>query len=254
MSRKRLGEILLEEGLIDEQDLDEALRYKEQSGYRLGTALVALRIIGEWQLTEALSKVLSLPVADLASQPPSAAALRRIPARLAERFDLIPWRLEGRGKAAQLVVAMTDPLNRTVIKRMEDVAGCEVRPVLAGLSAIQRSIRQHYHGTEKGKVVAAAERLRALQQEEDPFGDPTHPGGRGGGEDSDDAGPTRHRAQGQAVERKERSPSDHAAFALEIKFRALLHVLLKKQVLSEKEYTDTLKALLNAALRRSGRG
>jgi len=63
MARRRLGEVLIEEGLIDQSDLDEALRYKEKSGYRLGTALVALRIIAEWQLTEALSKALEIPLA-----------------------------------------------------------------------------------------------------------------------------------------------------------------------------------------------
>ena len=118
VAKKRLGEILLEEGLIDESDLDQALEYKEKSGYRLGTALVALRVIAEWQLTEALGKALQLPVVDLVGTPPRKSALRRIPARLAERFDLIPMRVEGSGADRQLVIAMSDPLNRSVIKRM----------------------------------------------------------------------------------------------------------------------------------------
>jgi type IV pilus assembly protein PilB len=162
MPRKRLGEILLEEGLIDQDDLSEALQYKEKSGYRLGTALVALRIIGEWQLTEALAKTLDLPVADLVNHPPSSAALERIPSRLAERFDLIPIRLERRGQGKRLVVAMSDPLNRTVLRRMEEVAGCPVQPNLASLSTIQRAISQYYHHAAKSHVVAKAEKSVAV--------------------------------------------------------------------------------------------
>ena len=75
MVKKKLGEILLEEGLIDEHDLEQALEYKEKSGYRLGTALVALRVIAEWQLTEALGKALNLPVADLVATPPKKSRL-----------------------------------------------------------------------------------------------------------------------------------------------------------------------------------
>jgi type IV pilus assembly protein PilB len=223
MAKKRLGEILLEDGLIDEQDLAEALKYKEQSGYRLGTALVALRIIGEWQLTEALGKTLELPVVDLVSSPPTQAALRRIPARLAERFDLVPLHLEGQGKNQVLVVAMSDPLNRSVIKRMEDVVGCPVRPVLAGLSAIQRAIRTHYHGSVPSQVVAAAERMRAS------------------GRITTEPSSSKLRAGAHGL------PTANTLQGLTFKFRALLFLLLKKKLITEKEFITTLRRLLVVA-------
>ena len=162
MTRKRLGEVLMDQGLIDDEDLQQALSYQEKSGYRLGTSLVALRIIAEWQLTEALGAALDVEVIDLSEVQPEAEALERLSATLAERYDLIPVRMEeevDRGKV--LVVAMSDPLNRSNIQRIEHAAGCPVHPALASLSAIQRSIRIHYHGASPGKVLSAASRIKA---------------------------------------------------------------------------------------------
>lgn len=228
MSKKRIGEILMEEGLIDEEDLSEALKYKEQSGYKLGSALVALRIIGEWQLTEALGKALDLPVVDLAADPPSPAALRKIPPRLSERFDLIPWKIERDGKTHRLLVAMSDPLNASVVRRMSAVAEMEIKPVLAGLSSIQRAIRQNYHDAEKSRVLERAERMTSEKRRV-----PERGAAETFGVDSMDDATLR----GSAEERLE---------ILELRHRALLHLLLKKQLLTEKDYAKVLKELVTS--------
>jgi hypothetical protein len=247
MARKRLGEILMEDGLIDEDDLEEALKYKEQSGYRLGTSLVALRIIAEWQLTEALGKALQLPVVDLSSTQPSREALKRIPARLAERFDLIPLEMEGEGKDAQLLIAMSDPLNRTVLKRMQDVAGCPIRPALAGLSSIQRSIREHYHETAKSRIIKNAEKMSAARS------------GRMRVKSGAQLAPpsqveTMERLVSELKSMKEKGPMPvplptrenlgEYLLGLEVKLRALLHLALKKKLISEREYAQTIKHFL----------
>lgn len=251
MARKRLGEILIEEGLIDDHDLDEALKYKEKSGYRLGTALVALRIIAEWQLTEALGKALQLPVVDLSTSPPSKEALKRIPARLAERFDLIPVSVEGKGKNRELLVAMSDPINRSVIKRMQDVAGCRVRPALAGLTSIQRAISEHYHGAETGETIRKADRYRTA--ETTPEIKPQRPKSF-----RPDPASTVSRlleeakALGGKSAKAPRTPPATAdlgdlLLGLEYKLRAMLHLLLKKQIITEREYVECLKHFLDAA-------
>jgi hypothetical protein len=257
MTKKRLGEILLEEGFIDEEDLSEALKYKEKSGYRLGTALVALRMICEWQLTQALGKALDLPVIDLSASPPTSAALRRIPARLAERFDLVPLRLEGRGKHQVLIVAMSDPLNSAVIKRMEGVAGMHVHPVLAGLSTIQRAIRLHYYQSERSSVYDAAAKLNTsnrshsrvshrsnINSDDNTRQYPDHlakltsvPDGVG-------------ELQLPGLYQPDADASD-SLHALNYKFRALLHLLLRKKLITEREYAETLKNLISTSVQRS---
>ncbi|HOX45336.1 MAG TPA: hypothetical protein PK668_17200 [Myxococcota bacterium] len=254
MPRRRLGEVLMEEGLIDQADLDEALRYKEKSGYRLGTALVALRIIAEWQLTEALSKALDMPLVDLTKERPTREALRLIPARLAERFDLIPLRLEGKGKGRSLQVAMSDPLNHSVIKRMQDLAGCEVTALLASLSAIQKAIRVHYHGGPSEPATDPDE--APLPPPGDPYAEAesTH-------EqtltfllaEAEDLG----RAAAASESRKTAAPALTVApapqrtLALEIRFRALLHLMLKKGLVQGQEYAEALQHMLDALAKES---
>jgi type IV pilus assembly protein PilB len=242
VAKKRLGEILLEEGLIDEHDLEQALEYKEKSGYRLGTALVALRVIAEWQLTEALGKALQLPVVDLAGTPPRKSALSRIPARLAERFDLIPLRLEGSGTDQQLIIAMSDPLNRAVVKRMQDVAGCPTKPVLASLSAIQRAIRDHYHESEKSKTLTDAEKIRTTHKRARPKVQTL--------DTSWDASIVQFFEELKKIRSKKRVSKEEFVeylLALEFKIRSLLHLMLKKKLISEREYALTLKHFVDTS-------
>jgi len=249
VARKRLGEILIEEGLIDERDLNQALKYKEQSGYRLGTSLVALRIIAEWQLTEALGKALNLAVVDLVEIIPSASALSKIPSRLAERFDLIPLKITGRGKNKELMIAMSDPLNRSVIKRMQDVAECPIKPVLAGLSAIQRAIREHYHPTAKSKTLKRAERIRTARISKQQSGQAVSAKVRRKTtmkrliKELDSIG--KDTQLGLALLPAQENLGEYL-LNLEIKLRALLHLMLKKKVISQKEYVQTLKHFLEA--------
>lgn len=257
MARKRLGEILIEEGLIDDHDLTEALKYKEKSGYRLGTALVALRIIAEWQLTEALGKALDLPVVDLSSRRPTKEALKRIPARLAERFDLIPVKMEGKGHNRELLVAMSDPINRSVIKRMQDVAGCPVRPALAGLTSIQRAIHTHYHGAKAGETIRKANRYRTAETtpEVKPHGMPRfHPDPASTISRLVDEAKALGRKQPQAPPPPSASELGQLLLGLEYKLRAMLHLLLKKQIITEREYVECLRHFLDAAGGGSGGG
>jgi type IV pilus assembly protein PilB len=249
MARKRLGEILIEEGLIDDRDLEEAIKYKEKSGYRLGTALVALRIIAEWQLTEALGKALQLPVVDLKDSSPSAEALALIPSRLAERFDLIPLRIDGVGDDRELVIAMSDPLNRAVIRRMQDVAGLTIRPALAGLSAIQRAIRDHYHGAEKSETFEDAESVRISI----PSRQMTHPWASMEQEKKEST-ISRIVREVEHIAEEPAAPEDVPShqnlvdyvLSLDLKVRTLLHLMLKKGLVSDREFVACLKHFLDA--------
>jgi hypothetical protein len=238
MARKRLGDVLLEQGLIDEADLQEALRYKERSGYRLGTALVALRLISDWQLAEALSQALELPLADLTKERVSREALRLIPARLAERFDLLPLRLEQGPRGPGLVLAMSDPQNQSVLRRMQDIAGLPVRPVLAALPAIQRAIQTHYRGLTAAEFESAEpeptheQTIHALLREAEALVEPP----------ADDRAEPAATAPTPAVA----PPAGQRTLALEIRFRALLHLMLKKNLITGRDYAESLQHLLQA--------
>ena len=146
MARKKLGEILLERGIIDQDQLNSALAYQRQWGHRLGVALVAKGFITEGMLCKILGEVMSLPAVDLSKVDFEPEALRLVPFNTCENNDLIPFALEtGRGKDS-LVVAMADPMNLAIIDEIEFTTGLKVRPVLATISAINSAIRKYYRG------------------------------------------------------------------------------------------------------------
>ena len=146
MARKKLGEILLERGIIDQDQLNSALAYQRQWGHRLGVALVAKGFITEGMLVKVLGEVMSLPTVDLSRVEFDPEALRMVPFNTCENNDLIPIELnEGRGKS-DLVIAMADPMNLAIIDEIEFTSGCKVRPVLATISAINSAIRKYYRG------------------------------------------------------------------------------------------------------------
>jgi hypothetical protein len=146
MARKKLGEIFLERGLIDEDQLNSALAYQRQWGHRLGVALVAKGFVTEGMLAKVLGEVMSLPTVDLSKADIDSEALRLVPYNTCENNDLIPISIEQRGKSRLLTIAMSDPMNVAIIDEIEFTTGCKVRPVLAMISSINSAIRKFYRG------------------------------------------------------------------------------------------------------------
>jgi hypothetical protein len=144
--RKKLGEILLERGMIDQDQLNSALAYQRQWGHRLGVALVAKGFITEGMLVKILGEVMGLPTMDLSRVTFDPEATRLVPYNLCENNDLIPVALEENRGARWLTVAMSDPMNLSIIDEIEFTTGCKVKPVLATISAINSAVRKHYRG------------------------------------------------------------------------------------------------------------
>ena len=92
--RKRLGEMLLEAGVIDQNQLDAALGHQRKWGGRLGQALVDLKITNEASIVEALSRKFGYEVIRLDGLEGGAvleAALRLLPREMAARHNVLPY-------------------------------------------------------------------------------------------------------------------------------------------------------------------
>ena len=113
--KKRLGELLIERGLIDVDQLNSALSHQRQWGMRLGTALVAKGFVAEGMLTRVLSESLGFPMVDLSRIVIEPKALQLVPRRVCEQHDVLPLGLKEQGGRKLLFLAMADPLNATVI-------------------------------------------------------------------------------------------------------------------------------------------
>ena len=148
MTRKRLGEILLELGVITQDQLSSALSYQRQWGHRLGVALVAKGFITEGLLVKVLSDTLRIPMVDLAKVVPDPLALRLIPLNTCVDYDLIPISLEGTKASQTLSIAMADPMNVSITDELAFTTSCKVKAFLAATSSINSAIRKYYRGEE----------------------------------------------------------------------------------------------------------
>ncbi len=144
--KKRLGEILIERGLIDVDQLNAALSHQRQWGMRLGTALVAKGFIAEGTLTRVLSESLGFPMVDLAKVVVDPKALSLVPRRICEQHDVLPLATkEGKGRKV-LLLAMADPLNAAVIDEIGFTTDTNVKPAIAQISSLEQAIRRYYYG------------------------------------------------------------------------------------------------------------
>jgi type II secretory ATPase GspE/PulE/Tfp pilus assembly ATPase PilB-like protein/ActR/RegA family two-component response regulator len=155
--RRRLGEILIDGGVIDEGQLQDALAAQSSSGRRrrLGSTIVGLGFASEEKISEALATQLRLETVDLSAVGPEPSALTRVPRKLAERHEALPLRLDADGT---LHVAMSDPTNVVALDDIKLAAGVRsVRPVIATTSALELALTRAY-----GSDQAALEMVGAL--------------------------------------------------------------------------------------------
>ncbi|NOZ63443.1 MAG: type II secretion system ATPase GspE [Caldiserica bacterium] len=144
MAKKRLGEILLESGVIDESQLKEALKIQKERGGLLGDVLVSLGYVSEDNLAKSLSEHLGLKLVDPLSYDINPEVLAIVPEQVARKYNLIPLDKEGN----TLYVAMSDPLNIYAIEELKSLTGLIIRPYVSPRYAIKRAIEQVYGITQ----------------------------------------------------------------------------------------------------------
>ncbi|MFH1810214.1 MAG: hypothetical protein ABIJ09_15820 [Pseudomonadota bacterium] len=144
--RKRLGDYLIEAGIIDQFQLQSALGHQRQWGGKLGRILVENRFVKEDVMVRALSELLRIDAVELSLMTIHARVIELVPVDMAERFGLIPVALK-REKAGEFVyIAMSDPTNLEAVDAIQFKTGKKVRSMIAGDSAIDRAIRHYYYG------------------------------------------------------------------------------------------------------------
>ncbi|HKV88712.1 MAG TPA: GspE/PulE family protein [Candidatus Dormibacteraeota bacterium] len=132
-SRERmLGELLLEQGMIDEQQLQRALAAQNVSYAPLGSVLVSQGSLQENHLTAVLSNHLQVPVADLRDGAVDEEIARLVPADFARRHHVLPVRRDN----GHLAVAMSDPGDLLLLHDLKLITGLPVSPYIAGRSDI----------------------------------------------------------------------------------------------------------------------
>ena len=141
--RKKIGQILIELGLITEKQLDHALTAKKTTKKRLGEVLIELGFVTESDISSAISKKLNIPIVDCSAYEISNDLMRIIPRQKA--FEKLIFPIEKRDNT--IILAMADPLDYTTIDETSFRAKLEVLPVVSYKQAILKAIERNYSDT-----------------------------------------------------------------------------------------------------------
>lgn len=136
----RFGELMVSQGLISEEQLEECLRLQVHGKKKLGTVLVESGYVTERQIVEVLEFQLGYPSVSLFDEKLEEAAVRLIPEGLARKHGVIPIRLSG----GKLVLAMEDPLDYNAIEEVRLASGLAVQPMIATRTEIDQAITRMY--------------------------------------------------------------------------------------------------------------
>lgn len=135
--KKRLGKILVEAGLLTEEQLQEALEF--QKGRSLVKSLAELGYATEEDVAKAIAQATGLPYVRLAEREVNPTAVALIPSELARRYEMLPIDLDN----GQLIVAVSDPSNVFAIDDLRIMTGYEIKPVVSTQSEIQSAVNQY---------------------------------------------------------------------------------------------------------------
>ena len=140
MVSKQLGELLLERGIINQGQLEKALRFQKDNGGLIGQILVSLGFAKEEEIAQSLTVQYGFPYLPLECYDINAEAIRLIPQNVALQYNLVAIDKIG----DLLTVAMSNPLNYQAIEDIEILTKCKVQVFVSTMTDITNSIAKHY--------------------------------------------------------------------------------------------------------------
>jgi type IV pilus assembly protein PilB len=124
--RRRIGDILVEAGLLTAEALQDALDEQNRTGEKLGRTLVRKELITEGKLLDCLASQLDIDRYSPDRYPLDFTVSELLPASQAQRLQVVPLRRKG----TMLLVAMTNPTDIDALEQVERLTGCEAEPVI----------------------------------------------------------------------------------------------------------------------------
>lgn len=142
-TRKRLGDLLVEAGLITAEQAEETVAAKGQK--KLGDALLDQGLINEEELIEILEYQLDIPHVHLNEQPVDEQTLKLVPEEFARRNLVFPLGKKGN----RLQIAMADPMDYVALEDLRMSTGFDIDPVITGRRDVKEAIAKHYSAEEE---------------------------------------------------------------------------------------------------------
>jgi type IV pilus assembly protein PilB len=140
----RIGDLLLREGLVNQDQLNKALQEQRQNGTRVGYNLVKLGFVKETDLTRMLARQHKMPAVDLTKFQVDPRVAKLIPGELALKHSVLPLKRDGR----TLTVAVSDPASMSVLDDIKFITRLDIFPVIAGEFTLRNAIEKFYASGE----------------------------------------------------------------------------------------------------------
>lgn len=172
-SRKKLGELLIEAGLIDKRILAEALEIQKTEKRKIGQIFIDMGVADDVEIAKALGIQLEIPFVRLRDLEISEEIISVVPHELAHSFSLIPMEKTGQG----LLVAMSNPLDLCVLSDLRFVTSMPIHIAVAPEKDILEAIEKYYaepdlnidFNSERGDVEGIEIIQRKEEQEKDIY-------------------------------------------------------------------------------------
>ena len=145
--KKRLGDVLLEQELVTEEQLRECINLQRQKGGNLASILLEKEYLSEEDLVVTLSEQLGIPHIRVAHYNIPEEVLEEVPESLARQYIMLPVSVTG----GVLTLAMADPLNIMALDDLSLLTSYEIKPVVAMQSELAETIEEHYGVGKKGE-------------------------------------------------------------------------------------------------------
>ena len=157
--RKRIGEMLVSEGVLSEAQLKEALGMQEKGGGKVVENLIALGYLDPKTFANFLSKQPGMASINLLNYSIPQDIIKLIPAEFALKHELLPLDKMGR----DLTVGMACPLDKATLDKLQQVTGLRVKPFLVSMSDIRVALNRYYRPLGAPNVATYAERSAATR-------------------------------------------------------------------------------------------
>jgi type IV pilus assembly protein PilB len=163
-TRPRLGEILLQAGVLTPEQLEDGLRYQKETGQRLGECLVRLGHARQEDVTRALARQAGLPFVDVRRGTIPPAVIAMVPKDVALANNVLPVKAEGKS----VILAVTDPLAVFNIEHLRFLLNLEFRCALTTEEAMVEAFKRYFNVDKKdAKTVGDAPRRAQVAKADD---------------------------------------------------------------------------------------
>jgi len=142
VTNKKLGELLMEKGIITSTQLDKSLEIQKEKGGLLGKILVDLGYAKEEEIAQALTVQYGFPYLPLENYEIDTSVIKLIPENVARQYFLVPVDKIG----DTITIAMADPLNVAAIEDIELLSNFTVQVFVSTVSDIAHAIDRYYSG------------------------------------------------------------------------------------------------------------